>query len=157
MARTMVSIAVAMSVLVLESCCSYQSVSVDRRYSVERNAAGDAGAAGGGGAGAVPFHLAVKKIFVRMNSLSPVAVINNRGVDLSAQGRFGEAEILFREALAEGAGEAALYNNLGIVSEIADSRDEAFRMYDAACRLMPRNRVFRQNFASFADYRQEKR
>ena len=156
MARTMVSIAVAVSVLFLESCCSYQSVSVDRRYSVDRNGAGDAGAAGREGAGAASFRLSVKKIFVRMNSLSPVAVINNSGVDLSAQGRFGEAEILFREALAESAGEAALYNNLGIVCEIAGSRDEAFRMYVAACRLMPRNRVFRQNFTSFADYRQEK-
>ena len=156
MAHPVMSIAVLVSVFVLESCRSYQPVPVDRKFSVERSGAVAVDTAGRGSASPASYHISVKKIFVRMVSPSPVAVINNMAVDLSAQGKFTEAEILFREALAEGAGEAALYNNLGIICEIAGSRDEAFRMYDTACRLKPRNRAFRQNFASFADYRQGK-
>jgi Flp pilus assembly protein TadD len=147
-------IAAMTSVLVLESCYSYQAVSVDRKFIIKRSGADDAVTAGKTKAGAATFRLPVKKIFVRMNSLSPVAAINNRAVDLSAQGRFGEAEILFREVLLEGGPDPAVYNNLGIICETAGYRDEAFRMYDTACRLMPENRFFRQNFLSFADYRQ---
>jgi tetratricopeptide (TPR) repeat protein len=145
-----------MSVLLLGSGCSYRTVPVDRKYSLGRSGADHTGAAGRAGAGRASYVVPVEKIFVRMISLSPVAAINNRAVDLSSQGRFGEAEILFREALAEDAGEAALYNNLGIICEISGRRDEAFRMYDAACRLKPGNRAFRQNFTSFADYRHRK-
>jgi tetratricopeptide (TPR) repeat protein len=152
----MMLIASAILVLVLESCYCYQTVSVERKYTIERSGIDDGGTAGRESAGSTSYRLPVKKFFVRMSSLSPVAVINNRAVDLSVQERFGEAEILFREALAEDTGEAALYNNLGIICEVAGKRNEAFRMYDAACRLMPQNNMFRQNFTSFADYRQGK-
>jgi tetratricopeptide (TPR) repeat protein len=149
-------IAILMSVLAFKSCYSYQTVTVERKYTIERSGMDDGGNAGRARADSLMYRLAIKKIFVRMSSLSPVAVINNWAVELSAQGRFGEAEILFREALAEDAGDAALYNNLGVICEVAGNRNEAFRMYDAACRLMPQNHVFRQNLASFADYRQGK-
>jgi Flp pilus assembly protein TadD, contains TPR repeats len=152
----MMIIAAMMSVLAMESCYSYQAVSVDRKFIIERSGADDTATAGKARAGSAAFRLPVKKIFVRMNSLSPVAVINNRAVDLSSQGRFGEAEILFREVLLEDGPDPAVYNNLGIICEAAGNRDEAFRMYTAACRLMPKNDVFRHNFLSFADYRQGK-
>lgn len=154
MAHPIMFIAILMSILAFESCYSYQTVSVERKYTIERSGMDDGGTAGR--ADSVMYRLPIKKFFVRMSSLSPVAVINNWAVELSAQGRFGEAEFLFREALAEDAGDAALYNNLGVICEVAGNRNEAFRMYDAACRLMPQNHVFRQNLASFADYRQGK-
>jgi tetratricopeptide (TPR) repeat protein len=86
-----------------------------------------------------------------MGPSSPVASINDRGVGLAEQGRYGEAEILFREVLAEDPGANAAFNNLGVICELAGRRDEAFRHYSTACLGEPNNTVFRNNFRSFTD------
>jgi tetratricopeptide (TPR) repeat protein len=140
--RLSMNIAAMALASLLVSCYSYQEVPVERKF-----------AAGAPDRMSVPvYRLSVKKYFTRLRSFTPVAAINNRAVELAAQGRFGEAEILFREAVAEDAGEPAGYNNLGIVCEIAGRRDEAFRMYMTALRLLPGNAAFKKNFSSFADH-----
>ncbi len=146
MRRSLIRIAAAAAVMAMTACYSYRAVPVERKY-----AAAGPGAAAVGPEGAPVIRLSAQKYFTRMRSLSPVAVINNRAVELSAQGRFGEAEILFREVVAEDPREPAGYNNLGILCELSGRRDEAFRMYAAACRLRPGNAAFKRNFSSFAD------
>jgi len=142
MGRLFIHVAAMALLAVLVSCYSYQEVPVERKF-----------AAGAPDRMSSPaYRLSVKKYFARLRSFTPVAAINNRAVELAAQGRFGEAEILFREVVAEDAGEPAGYNNLGIVCEITGSRDEAFRMYMTALRLLPGNAAFKKNFSSFADH-----
>jgi Flp pilus assembly protein TadD len=72
-------------------------------------------------------------------------------VALAGQARYGEADILLREAIAEDAGMAAAYNNLGVVCELTGRRDEAFNRYSAACLRERDNTVFRNKFLGFAD------
>ena len=91
----------------------------------------------------------LKKNLARMVSLSPVAKINNHAVDLVLAGRFIEAERLFREVIREQGNAAAAYNNLGVVYEIFNRRDQAFRMYSRACILEPDNRRFKKNLFTF--------
>ncbi|MBP6993165.1 MAG: tetratricopeptide repeat protein [Spirochaetes bacterium] len=138
MRRSLIRVAAAAAVMAMTACYSYRAVPVERKYAAAE-------------AGAPVIRLSAQKYFTRMRSLSPVAAINNRAVELSAQGRFGEAEILFREVVAEDPREPAGYNNLGILCELSGRRDEAFRMYAAACRLRPGNAAFKRNFSSFAD------
>jgi hypothetical protein len=135
-----------MTALLLGACYSYQEIAVERKYRLGRNGAGE---------GAAVARVQAGRIFARISSSTPLAAINNRAVDLCAGGHFGQAEILFREVLAEDRGEPAGYNNAGIICEINGNRDEAFRMYDEACRLDPRNPYFRHNFQTFADSRQD--
>lgn len=135
--------------LALGSCYCYQAVAVDRRYSLSR----PGGEHDPGQRRAARFRVAVKRVFARRCSSAPAAVINNRAVDLAREGRYGQAEILFREVLAEEPDPAA-YNNLGVICELAGNRDEAFTMYREACRLEPYNETFRANFLTFAGYRE---
>ena len=140
MERFLVHAAAVAAALVLASCYSYQAVPVERAYSA-------------GGPDAVVFRMSADRYVARIRSRSPVAAINNRAIDLCRQGRFEEAEILFREVVAEAPGEPAGYNNLGVVCEINGRRDEAFARYAAACRLLPGDIRFKKNFSLFADYR----
>ncbi|OHD64078.1 MAG: hypothetical protein A2176_08700 [Spirochaetes bacterium RBG_13_51_14] len=158
MARIIMLITAAMAIL--ESCYSFQEFPVERKYVLagpgrggQRGNESMRGADASGGERAAVARFTVRRYFARMRSGTPVAVINNMAVDLSVQERFGEAEILFREVLAEDPGAAAGYNNLGVICEIIGKRDEAFRMYLAACRIEPDNRYFRKNFVTFADCR----
>lgn len=143
MRRLLMHIPAMLLILFAVSCYSYRSVTVEGRYLSGRWAGGDAAA----------YRLAVDRYLARLYSRTPVAVINNRAVDLAGQGRFREAEILLREVVAEDPREPAVYNNLGVICEISGMRDEAFRMYAAACRIIPGNARFTKNFSSFADYR----
>ncbi len=138
------------ALLAMESCYCYKAISVDRMHSLYRSDAA------GGRKPAARFRVAAEKVFARESSFLPVAAINNRAVDLALQGRYGEAEILFREVLAEDALDPAVLNNLGVICEITGDRDGAFRMYLEACRLEPGNAVFRSNFTQFADFREIK-
>lgn len=142
MGRPLFNGAALLCMLFLVSCYSYQAVPAERTYDT-------------GGGSSATYRLAVDRYVARLRSCAPVAAINNRAVDLAEQGRFGQAEILFREVVAEDPREPAGYNNLGVVCEINGRRDEAFRMYTAACRLLPGNAVFMRNFSSFADYRRD--
>ena len=149
MTRLVVIIAL-LAPLAMESCYCYKAIAVDRMHSLYRSDAA------GGRKRAARFRIAAEMVLARESSLSPIAAINNRAVDLALQGRYSEAEILFREVLAEDALDPAAHNNLGVICEISGDRDGAFRMYIEACRLEPGNAVFRNNFMKFADYRERK-
>ncbi|HOT45492.1 MAG TPA: tetratricopeptide repeat protein [Spirochaetota bacterium] len=136
--------------LAVESCYCYRAVTIERTHGLYRTDAA------GVPVRAARFRLPVGKVLAREGSLSPSAFINNRAVDLALQGRYGEAEILFREVLAEDARDAAALNNLGVICEAGGDRDGAFKMYIEACRIEPDNAAFRKNFQSFADYRDGK-
>lgn len=135
------------TVSALGSCYSYRAVMAERRLFAD---AVDP-------QGAPVIRVQVERAMARMNRPGPLALINNRAVELAEAGRTGEAALLFREVVAEGPGEPAGYNNLAVVCELAGRRDEAVRMYAEACRLDPGNRRFRNNFRTFADFRAEDR
>jgi tetratricopeptide (TPR) repeat protein len=139
--------------LMLQSCYSFETVSIarkglpgidektsDKAPALERNFPREYGRAA--------HRVSVKKFLARMRFSSPVALINDRGVDLSLQERHAEAEILFKEVIAEDLRSGAGYNNLGVIHEFRDNLDEALRMYKAACSLEPGNRYFRDNLDS---------
>jgi tetratricopeptide (TPR) repeat protein len=89
--------------------------------------------------------------FAVMRSSKPFAVMNDRGVQYALEGRFPEAEILFKEALKEYPDCAAAMNNLGIVYDVFGRRKESFDWYSRACLLEPDNDVFRENFLSASE------
>ncbi len=151
--RTMTFLAIA--VILLEGCHSYRALEIERRHRV-----GPVAPSGGDGKeDDVPrerrvFHrVMVPRYLVRMPCGSPIAAINNRAVELAEGGRYDGALILFREALAEGGGNAAVFNNLGVARELTGDRKGAFAMYAEACRREPGNRYFTYNFRTGADYR----
>jgi hypothetical protein len=133
------------------SCYRYQVLPSERRYSLHRAASAEDGE---GGKREYRYRVAVERIFARRISLSPAAVVNNSAVDSALEGRFGEADILFREVLVEDGHDPAAYNNLGIICELTGNRNEAFMMYMEACRLDPRNAVFRANYITFSGHRE---
>ncbi|MBN1497098.1 MAG: tetratricopeptide repeat protein [Spirochaetes bacterium] len=132
--------AAAAAAMVLVSCYSYQAVPVERAYSA-------------GGRDPVVYRMPADRYVARILTHSPVSAINSRAIDLCLRGRFEEAEILFREVVAEAPAESAGYNNLGVACEINGRRDEAFARYATACRLLPGDIRFKKNFSLFADYR----
>lgn len=140
-----------MSTLFMDSCYRYHSIPSERRYGLHGSGGADESAAG---KRTFRYRVAVERVFARRISLSPAAVINNRAVDSALEGRYGEADILFREALSEDGRDPAAYNNLGIICELTGNRNEAFRMYMEAYRLDPRNGVFRANYRTFAGHRE---
>jgi tetratricopeptide (TPR) repeat protein len=89
--------------------------------------------------------------FAVMRSSKPFAVLNDRGVQYALEGRFPEAEILFKEALKECPECAPAMNNLGIVYDVFGRRKEAFDWYSRACLMEPNNDVFRENFLSASE------
>ena len=149
----MATAAVAAALCTLASCCGYRTVSFERKLALHGPVPLEGKGPGEEGAGADK--RAVRFTAVRylalMRSASPVAVINDRAVAYAAQSRYGEAEVLFREALAEQPSSAAVRNNLGVLCELAGRRSEAFSLYSAACLREPGNAVFRSNFVRFAD------
>lgn len=140
-----------LSSLVMVSCYCYRSVPAERRYSLNRTGAADDGAPV---KRTFRYRVAVERVFARRMAPSPAADINNRAVDSALEGRYGEAEILFREVIADDVHDPAAYNNLAIICELAGNRDEAFRMYMEACRLDPWNEVYRANYRTFAGHRE---
>ncbi len=97
-----------------------------------------------------------RKYFAYIRSTSPLARINNRGVDLALKGKFLDAESLFRESIQEDGGQPAVFNNLGIIYEVFRLREKAFDMYTQACIKEPGNSYFRNNFLSFVNPRKDR-
>ena len=153
MNRRIVTAGVAAALCALAACCGYRTVSFERKLAqagpvpLEEKAPGEEGAA----AEKRAVRFTAVRYLALMRSASPVAVINDRAVEYAVQSRYGEAEVLFREALAEQPSSAAASNNLGVLCELAGRRSEAFRLYSAACLREPGNAVFRKNFIGFAD------
>jgi tetratricopeptide (TPR) repeat protein len=85
------------------------------------------------------------KYFAKYFSTRPAAGINNRGVEYALEGRFKEAEVLFKEAIKEDVTMVPAYNNLGIIYEIFGQKSKAFEMYSSACLKYPDNDYFRKN------------
>lgn len=141
----------------LVSCYGYRAVSIERKLTPVNpvllyESAPVADAQGEGTAGKRPaLRFTAVRYFTLMRSPSPVALINDRAVGYAGLARYGEAEILFREALAEDRAAAAVCNNLGIICELAGRRNEAFTFYSTACLREPDNTVFRNNFLGFTD------
>lgn len=149
--------AAAAALLLATSCYGYRAVSFDRKIVPgntalirDRVPAADE-FAGGAGAKKPALRFTVLRYLALVRTSSPAAAINNRAVILAGEARYGEADILFREAIAEDAGMAAAYNNLGVVCELTGRRDEAFSRYSAACLRERDNEIFRRNFIGFAD------
>jgi hypothetical protein len=145
----------AAALLFVASCYGYRAVSFERKIvpvhsALIRDRAVD-GQAEGPGAKKAAIRFTVFRYLALVRTSSPAADINNRAVVLAGQSRYGEADILLREAIAEDAGMAAAYNNLGVVCELTGKRDEAFNRYSAACLRERDNAVFRNNFRGFAD------
>lgn len=93
----------------------------------------------------------LKRHFAESGSNAPIAKINNRGVDYALKGKFIDARFLFEEALKEDDKFAPAYNNMGIVFELFNMKDDAFRMYSKACIIDPDNEFYRSNFLNFRE------
>lgn len=89
--------------------------------------------------------------FAKMQSRAPAAVVNNRGVMCALEGRFIEAEILFKESLKEDLECAAAMNNLGVMYNIVGKRKAAFEWLAKACLIEPENDQFRNNFLAASE------
>jgi len=145
----------AAALLLAVSCYGYRAVSFDRKIAPAypapvRDRSAD-GQAEGPGSKKAAFRFTVFRYLALVRASSPAADINNRAVALAGQARYGEADILLREAIAEDPGMAAAYNNLGVVCELTGRRSEAFNRYSTACLRERDNEVFRNNFLGFAD------
>lgn len=86
-----------------------------------------------------------------VGSSKPYALMNDRGVKSALEGRFSEAEILFKEALKDHPQCAPAMNNLGVVYDIFGRRKEAFEWFSRACLIEPENDIFRANFLSSSE------
>ncbi|MBN2403929.1 MAG: tetratricopeptide repeat protein [Spirochaetes bacterium] len=91
------------------------------------------------------------RYFTDVFSFSPLADINNKGVEFALKGMYAEAEILLNEALKEDEKCPFIYNNLGVVHELNNNKEKAFNMYSKACILEPDNKYYRWNFLYFCD------
>ena len=130
--------------ILLAGCYTYSPVVVKYRVAVPGRDAG----------GEKPKYLIVKnRKYLAEMLRGPAGRVNNRGVELALAGKFSEAEVLFRDVISDMPGEAAAYNNLGVIYEISGLRDRAFEMYSDACMRDPGNGYFRHNFLTFADSR----
>jgi tetratricopeptide (TPR) repeat protein len=77
--------------------------------------------------------------------------MNDKGVLYALEGRFREAEIMFRESLKDDPGFAPACNNLAVVYEIFGRGEDSFDMYSRACIIEPDNDIFRENFLNLSD------
>jgi tetratricopeptide (TPR) repeat protein len=150
----------ALSILILQSCYSFEPVTIQRKYVPGRIVKSGDESPDSAESTSRPYDKAayrtkIIKFFARIRSSSPVSVINNRAVDLSVQERYNEAEILLKEVIAEDSKSAAGYNNLGVIYELLENSEEAFRMYTKACQLEPENAEFRENLMTFTDHREK--
>ncbi len=91
------------------------------------------------------------RFYAVVGSSKPFAVMNDRGVKCALEGRFIEAELLFKEALKEFPDCAPAMNNLGVVYDIFERRKESFEWLSKACLIEPENDVFRINFLSASE------
>ncbi len=148
--------------LVLESCYSFQTIGIMRKQLPQKGERGgdemtDPGRNEPWAYGKAANRKSIKKFLARMRLPSPVALINNRGVDLSLEEKFNEAEILFREVIAEDPKSGGGFNNLGIIYEFQDRLDEALQMYKTAISLEPENENFRKNLVTLAKFMKGKK
>ena len=160
MKRLFIVNCLALSILILQSCYSFEPVSIQRKYVPEKIVkSGDENPESAENVSRpydkAAYRTKIIKFFARIRSSSPVSVINNHAVDLSIQERYNEAEILFKEVIAEDSKSAAGYNNLGVIYEFLGNSEEAFRMYTKACLLEPENTEFRKNLMTFTDHREK--
>lgn len=81
-------------------------------------------------------------------SFSASSTVNNKAVELAQRGEFTAASILLKKIMREEETEAAACNNLGLISELNGSAEDAAAMYSKACMLEPDNIFFAQNLAS---------
>ncbi|MDY6935498.1 MAG: hypothetical protein SVZ03_14890 [Spirochaetota bacterium] len=99
------------------------------------------------------YKIYLKRYFAKSVSFSPIARINNRGVEYAMSGYFGKALILFNESINEYKSYPPAYNNLGIIYELFGHRQEAYKMYSKACLLEPENEYFKKNFIFFHNHK----
>ena len=145
-------------VLLFSSCYTYSIVRVDRRFSPGLNpVAAQKKTPDAPAKEKTPSHqIPVKKYLAEIFPPSPVAWMNNRGVEQVQQGKLREAGVLFREVLAEDPNAWAAWNNLGVVYELSGMHDDAFFMYSTACLHDPDNEKFRMNFLTFVDVKNDR-
>ncbi len=87
-----------------------------------------------------------RRYYVILPGWSVAAKINRKGVELASEGKFREAGIIFEQLVEEFPFEAAGYNNLGLVHEVAGNSKKAFTLLSKACTLEPGNYYYRKNF-----------
>jgi tetratricopeptide (TPR) repeat protein len=91
-----------------------------------------------------------KRYYTKYFSFSPLANINNLGVDYALMGMYPEAETLFTEVIKEDNNDPSALNNLGIIYEL-NNNNKAFNMYSKACLVDSDNEFYRLNFLHFCD------
>ena len=96
---------------------------------------------------------AVAKQYIVMSGSGPVAEMNNHAVVLALSEEFSQAEIILKEAIREKDDEAALYNNLGLVSEMTANNAQASSSYLRACLLNTSDMNIRRNFLTCEETR----
>ena len=90
------------------------------------------------------------KYLAGMYGKTPSAVINNQAVKLCLEGKFPEAEILFRQIENADPVYPAARNNLGVVYESAGDFRSAAECYLDALTHEPDNEKFRINYMTAA-------
>lgn len=134
------------------SCYSYSAVSVNIREPVDYSASAES--SGPGKTVSVKgkhfYRYSLEKKYASVRFPSPSEKINNAGVNAALAGKYGEAEILFLEAISESPGIPSPYNNLGLMYEVSGKPELAFDMYSRACTIDPRNEVFIFNLRTFS-------
>ena len=163
MRRTVLICSVLVSALLI-GCYGYSALRLTRKadFSALSLHSGIAGGAAEGGVSKVAIHspnapagrtqkLVLIRYLAKSWSLAPYSRANYMGVRYALEGRFREAETMFREALKENDRFAPASNNLGVVYEIFGRIEESFQLYSRACLLEPGNDVFRENFLGLSD------
>lgn len=91
------------------------------------------------------------RYFANVFSFSPLAEINNQGIEYAFKNMYIEAEVLFSEVIKEDNNFSSACNNLAIIYELLNNKEKAFSMYSRACLLDPDNEYYRWNFLYFCD------
>lgn len=139
------------SVLYFSCAYRYEEVRIQRPLSMEKISEGASSERKGGAKSAVRQKIFRTGYYAVVGSSKPFSVMNDRGVKSALEGRFVEAELLFKEALKDYPECAPAMNNLGVVYDIFGRRKEAFEWFSRACLIEPENDVFRKNFLSASE------
>lgn len=139
------------SALFFSCAYRYEEVRIRRPFAMDNASAAALPERKEGLKGAARQKIFRTSFYALVGSSKPFAVMNDRGVKSALEGRFVEAELLFKEALKEFPDCAPAMNNLGVVYDIFGRRKDAFEWFSRACLIEPDNDVFRANFLSASE------
>ena len=132
----------------LSACYSYRELRLDEKIYITQTGVICKNADDACVKASKKFVFTRKKYFCLAGSFSAPAAVNNKAVELAQKGEFAAASILLKKIVSEKEIEAAVCNNLGLISELTGGAEDAAVMYSKACMLEPGNIFFAQNLAS---------